>query len=104
MDSVLKFVLFLTIDRKFILLTVLQGKQLCHRNSTIMESLQVLPVCLQLQGKMSEQFLGCTVSVKCIDDLGTYQGKIIDLNKNSLTLAKAFCNGIPYSSSFVKLR
>ncbi|XP_032673525.1 enhancer of mRNA-decapping protein 3 isoform X1 [Odontomachus brunneus] len=52
---------------------------------------------------MSEQFLGCTVSVKCIDDLGTYQGKIIDLNKNSLTLAKAFCNGIPHSSSIVKL-
>ncbi|XP_014471538.1 PREDICTED: enhancer of mRNA-decapping protein 3 isoform X2 [Dinoponera quadriceps] len=52
---------------------------------------------------MSEQFLGCTVSVKCIDDLGTYQGKIIDLNKNSLTLAKAFCNGIPHTSSVVKL-
>lgn len=51
---------------------------------------------------MSEQFLGCTVSVKCIDDL-TYQGKIIDLNKNSLTLAKAFCNGIPHSSSVVNL-
>lgn len=54
--------------------------------------------------KMSEQFLGCTVSVRCNDDLGTYQGKIIDLNKNSLTLAKAFCNGIPHSSSCVKLR
>lgn len=46
---------------------------------------------------MSEQFLGCIVSVKCIDDL-TYQGKIVDLNKNSLTLAKAFCNGIPHTS------
>lgn len=51
---------------------------------------------------MSE-FLGCTVSVKCVDDLGTYQGKIIDLNKNSLTLAKAFCNGIPHTSSIVSL-
>jgi len=52
---------------------------------------------------MSE-FLGCTVSVKCFDDLGTYQGKIIDLNKNSLTLAKAFWNGIPHTSSIVNLR
>ncbi|KAM0737281.1 Enhancer of mRNA-decapping protein 3 [Formica fusca] len=51
---------------------------------------------------MSEQFLGCTVSVKCIDDI-TYQGKIIDLNKNSLTLAKTFCNGIPHTSSIVNL-
>ncbi|KAH0948721.1 hypothetical protein HN011_009801 [Eciton burchellii] len=51
---------------------------------------------------MSE-FLGCTVSVKCFDDLGTYQGKIIDLNKNSLTLAKAFWNGIPHTSSIVNL-
>ncbi|XP_020277841.1 enhancer of mRNA-decapping protein 3 isoform X2 [Pseudomyrmex gracilis] len=51
---------------------------------------------------MSDQFLGCTVSVKCIDDVA-YQGKIIDLNKNSLTLAKTFCNGIPHSSSIVIL-
>ncbi|KAL0134504.1 hypothetical protein PUN28_001353 [Cardiocondyla obscurior] len=51
---------------------------------------------------MSEQFLGCTVSVKCIDDLA-YQGKIIDLNKYSLTLAKAFCNGMPHTSSIVNL-
>lgn len=58
---------------------------------------------ISVSGKMSEQFLGCTVSVKCIDDLA-YQGKIIDLNKNSLTLAKAFCNGIPHTSSIVNLR
>lgn len=57
---------------------------------------------MHLQIKMSEQFLGCIVSVKCIDDL-TYQGKIVDLNKNSLTLAKAFCNGIPHTS-IVNLR
>ncbi|XP_012522645.2 enhancer of mRNA-decapping protein 3 [Monomorium pharaonis] len=51
---------------------------------------------------MSEQYLGCTVSVKCIDDL-VYQGKIIDVNKINLTLAKAFCNGIPHPSSIVNL-
>ncbi|XP_066598209.1 enhancer of mRNA-decapping protein 3 [Prorops nasuta] len=47
---------------------------------------------------MSEQFLGCTVSIKCVDDLGTYQGKIMELNKNSVTLSKVFCNGVPCSS------
>ncbi|KAK2589052.1 hypothetical protein KPH14_001889 [Odynerus spinipes] len=52
---------------------------------------------------MSEQFVGCTVSVTCADDLGTYQGQIIDLNKHSVTLAKAFCNGVPHTSSVVSL-
>ncbi|KAF7391214.1 hypothetical protein HZH66_009694 [Vespula vulgaris] len=52
---------------------------------------------------MSEQFVGCTVSVTCIDDLGTYQGQIIDLNKQSVTLSKAFCNGVPHTSSVVSL-
>ncbi|XP_003428062.1 enhancer of mRNA-decapping protein 3 [Nasonia vitripennis] len=53
---------------------------------------------------MSEQFLGCTVSIKCVDDLGSYQGQIVALNGQSVTLAKAFCNGVPHSSSHVTLR
>lgn len=53
---------------------------------------------------MSEQFVGCTVSVTCIDDLGIYQGQIIDLNKQSVTLSKAFCNGVPHTSSVVSLK
>lgn len=52
---------------------------------------------------MSEQFLGCTVSIKCVDKLGTYQGKIIDLNKQTVTLAAAFCNGVPHTTSVVVL-
>ncbi|XP_043493284.1 enhancer of mRNA-decapping protein 3 [Polistes fuscatus] len=52
---------------------------------------------------MSEQFVGCTVSVTCVDDLGIYQGQIIDLNKQSVTLSKAFCNGVPHTSSVVSL-
>ncbi|XP_053974429.1 enhancer of mRNA-decapping protein 3 [Hylaeus anthracinus] len=52
---------------------------------------------------MSEQFVGCTVSVKCIEEIGTYQGQIVDLNKDYVTLAKAFCNGVPHSSSVVVL-
>ena len=52
---------------------------------------------------MSEQFVGCTVSVKCVEDVGTYQGQIVDLNKDYVTLSKAFCNGVPHSSSIVVL-
>ncbi|XP_076676516.1 enhancer of mRNA-decapping protein 3 [Andrena cerasifolii] len=52
---------------------------------------------------MSEQFVGCTVSVKCTEDVGTYQGQIVDLNKDYVTLSKAFCNGVPHNSSIVVL-
>lgn len=52
---------------------------------------------------MSEQFVGCTVSVKCADAIGTYQGQIVDLNKDFVTLSKVFCNGVPHTSSEVIL-
>ncbi|XP_076641146.1 enhancer of mRNA-decapping protein 3 [Halictus rubicundus] len=52
---------------------------------------------------MSEQFVGCTVSVKCTEEIGTYQGQIVDLNKDYVTLSKAFRNGVPHSSSVVVL-
>ncbi|XP_017880526.1 enhancer of mRNA-decapping protein 3 isoform X3 [Ceratina calcarata] len=50
---------------------------------------------------MSEQYVGCTVSVKCIEEIGTYQGQIVDLNKDSVTLSRAFCNGVPHTSPVV---
>lgn len=50
---------------------------------------------------MSEQYVGCTVSVKCIEEIGTYQGQIVDLNKDSVTLSRAFCNGVPQTSPVV---
>ncbi|KAJ8678729.1 hypothetical protein QAD02_014516 [Eretmocerus hayati] len=53
---------------------------------------------------MSEQFLGCTVSIKCIEDLGDYQGQIVAVDDNSVTLAKTFCNGIPHFPPQVTLR
>lgn len=53
---------------------------------------------------MSEQFVGCTVSVKCTEDIGTYQGQIVDLNKDYVSLSKAFCNGVPHTSPVVVLR
>ncbi|XP_012277398.1 enhancer of mRNA-decapping protein 3 isoform X2 [Orussus abietinus] len=52
---------------------------------------------------MSEQFIGCTVSIKCINPLGTYQGQIVDLNRDTVILTKAFRNGIPYPSPLVVL-
>ncbi|XP_017758668.1 PREDICTED: enhancer of mRNA-decapping protein 3 [Eufriesea mexicana] len=52
---------------------------------------------------MSEKFVGCIVSVKCIEEVGTYQGEIVDLNKDCLILATAFCNGIPHASPIVTL-
>ncbi|XP_011299816.1 enhancer of mRNA-decapping protein 3 [Fopius arisanus] len=50
---------------------------------------------------MSEQFVGCMVSIKCVDDLGTYQGQISDLNRETVTISKAFRDGVPYPSSQV---
>lgn len=49
------------------------------------------------------RFVGCTISMKCVEELGTYQGEIIDLNKDYVTLTKAFCNGVPHPSSMVVL-
>lgn len=41
------------------------------------------------------QWIGYMVSIKCADDLGTFQGEIIDANLNKITLSKAFCEGFP---------
>lgn len=50
---------------------------------------------------MSEQFVGCMVSIKCTDDLGTYQGQIVDFNRHTVTISKAFKDGVPHASSQV---
>ncbi|XP_015124971.1 enhancer of mRNA-decapping protein 3 [Diachasma alloeum] len=47
---------------------------------------------------MSEQFVGCMVSIKCVDDLGTYQGQISDFNRQTVTISKAFRDGVPHPS------
>lgn len=44
---------------------------------------------------MAKQFIGCMVSIKCMDDRGTYQGEIIAATNSEITLTKAFCDGIP---------
>ncbi|KDR11216.1 enhancer of mRNA-decapping protein 3 [Zootermopsis nevadensis] len=55
---------------------------------------------------MVEQYVGYTVSVTCRNDLGSYQGQIssVDREEQTITLKKAFKNGIPYHLPEVKLR
>ncbi|XP_044576978.1 enhancer of mRNA-decapping protein 3 isoform X2 [Cotesia glomerata] len=52
---------------------------------------------------MSQKFVGCMVSIKCVDDLGTYQGQIINFNRQTVTISKAFKDGIPHSSQQVTI-
>ncbi|KAK0168408.1 hypothetical protein PV327_002211 [Microctonus hyperodae] len=52
---------------------------------------------------MSQEFVGCMVSIKCVDDLGTFQGQIVDFNRQTVTISKAFKNGMPHSSQQVTI-
>ncbi|XP_076267251.1 enhancer of mRNA-decapping protein 3 [Rhynchophorus ferrugineus] len=45
------------------------------------------------------QWVGYMVSIKCINNLGNYQGEISDADLYKITLRKAFCNGIPCEGS-----
>lgn len=53
---------------------------------------------------MTEQFVGCTVSITCVEEIGTYQGQIVDFNDQKVILTKAFCNGVPHSSPRVTIK
>jgi hypothetical protein len=55
---------------------------------------------------MTEQFVGYTVSVTCRNELGSYQGQIcsVDPKEQTITLKKAFKNGIPQQVPEVTLR
>ncbi|KAL1513148.1 hypothetical protein ABEB36_002602 [Hypothenemus hampei] len=41
------------------------------------------------------QWIGCMVSIKCSEELGTYQGEITEADQYKITLIKAFCDGFP---------
>lgn len=41
------------------------------------------------------QWVGYMVSIKCIDNMGTYQGEIVSATNSDIVLTKAFCNGFP---------
>jgi enhancer of mRNA-decapping protein 3 len=55
---------------------------------------------------MVEQFVGYTVSITCRNDLGSYQGQIssVDREEQTITLKKAFKNGMPCQLPEVILR
>lgn len=44
---------------------------------------------------MTDNFIGKTVSIKCSDELGVFQGQIKTANAQKITLIKAFRNGVP---------
>ncbi|XP_018573409.1 enhancer of mRNA-decapping protein 3 [Anoplophora glabripennis] len=50
------------------------------------------------------QWIGYMVSIKCTDDLGTFQGEILSATNTEITLMKAFCNGFPCLENEVKIR
>lgn len=41
------------------------------------------------------EFLGKSVSIHCSDELGVFQGTIRSADPNSLTIVRAFRNGLP---------
>jgi len=55
---------------------------------------------------MADKFVGYAVSITCRNDLGSYQGQIcnVDPKEQTLTLKKAFKNGIPCQVPQVTLR
>jgi hypothetical protein len=60
----------------------------------------------RVRSRMADQFLGYAVSVTCRNDLGSYQGQIcnVDPKDQTITLKKAFKNGIPCQVPQVTLR
>lgn len=50
------------------------------------------------------QFIGYMVSIECAKGRGTYQGEIVAATNSTITLTKAFCDGIPCEQSEVKVR
>lgn len=53
---------------------------------------------------MSSQWIGFIVSVHLKNNLGTYQGQINEATGSTLTLVKAFHNGVPHDSREVVLK
>lgn len=45
--------------------------------------------------KMTEQWIGKAVSIYCRGELGIFQGTIKSANSKTLTVVRAFRNGVP---------
>lgn len=50
------------------------------------------------------QWIGYMVSIKCLGDMGTYQGEIVAATKFEIVLTKAFCNGFPCERNEVEIK
>lgn len=50
------------------------------------------------------QWVGYLVSIKCADDIGTFQGEIISASASAIILTKVFCNGFPCDQNEIKIR
>lgn len=50
------------------------------------------------------QWIGFTVSIKCVDDMGTYQGEIVTATNSEIVLTKAFCNGFPCERNEITIK
>lgn len=50
------------------------------------------------------QWVGYMVSIKCLDNMGTYQGEIISATNSKIVLTKAFCNGFPCERNEVEIK
>jgi hypothetical protein len=60
----------------------------------------------RVRSRMAGKFMGYAVSITCRNDLGSYQGQIcnVDPKEQTITLKKAFKNGIPCQVPQVTLR
>ncbi|XP_023017096.1 enhancer of mRNA-decapping protein 3 [Leptinotarsa decemlineata] len=50
------------------------------------------------------QWIGYMVSIRCANNLGTFQGEILSATNSVITLTKAFCEGFPCKESEVQIR
>lgn len=50
------------------------------------------------------QWIGYMVSIKCVDQMGTFQGEIVSATNSEIVLTKAFCNGFPYEKNQVQIK
>lgn len=53
---------------------------------------------------MNDKWVGYIVSVHLKNNIGTYQGQINEVTGSTLTLVKAFHNGVPHTEAEVILK
>lgn len=74
------------------------------KKPTLFVHLSFLQICAINICKDMAQWVGKMVSIKCTDDVGTYQGEISEATSSKITLQKAFCDGFPCAHGPVQIR